>query len=84
MEQLVELKCKLLSRIEKSGEAFVSNAVVDGRFTAAVNLRSAEADVDACRRSCGGMRGRFAEQRRTAGAKALVKRPRDGMAEAIP
>jgi aromatic-L-amino-acid/L-tryptophan decarboxylase len=39
-----------LSRIEKSGEAFVANAIVDGRGAlrmCIVNFRGAEADVDA-------------------------------------
>jgi hypothetical protein len=49
-EELDELNRELLSRIEKSGEAFVSNAIVDGSFAlrmCIVNFRSTEADVDA-------------------------------------
>jgi aromatic-L-amino-acid/L-tryptophan decarboxylase len=49
-EELDELNHELLSRVEKSGEAFVSNAIVKGRFVlrmCIVNFRSTEADVDA-------------------------------------
>jgi glutamate/tyrosine decarboxylase-like PLP-dependent enzyme len=47
---LNELNEALLDRIQHSGEAFVSNAVLDGRYalrTCIVNFNTGEADVDA-------------------------------------
>jgi len=47
---LQRLNQELLSRVERSGEAFLSNAMVDGRFAlraCIVNFRTAPADVDA-------------------------------------
>jgi aromatic-L-amino-acid decarboxylase len=47
---LNELNQALLERIQASGEAFVSNAVVDGRYalrSCIVNFHTREADVDA-------------------------------------
>jgi glutamate/tyrosine decarboxylase-like PLP-dependent enzyme len=47
---LARLNQELLSRVERSGEAFLSNALVDGRFAlraCIVNFRTSEADVDA-------------------------------------
>jgi aromatic-L-amino-acid/L-tryptophan decarboxylase len=49
-DELDELNEKLLERIKASGEAFVSNAVIDGRFylrACIVNFRTQEADVRA-------------------------------------
>jgi aromatic-L-amino-acid/L-tryptophan decarboxylase len=48
--ELDALNQDILTRIEQSGEAFISNAVVDGRFVlrmCIVNFRTTEADVDA-------------------------------------
>jgi glutamate/tyrosine decarboxylase-like PLP-dependent enzyme len=47
---LARLNQELLSRVERSGEAFLSNAMVNGRFAlraCIVNFRTSEADVDA-------------------------------------
>ena len=47
---LDELNRKLMERVMAEGEAFVSNAVVDGKFllrACIVNFRTAEGDVDA-------------------------------------
>jgi len=44
------LNTELLSRVERSGEAFLSNAMVDGHFAlraCIVNFRTSEADVEA-------------------------------------
>jgi glutamate/tyrosine decarboxylase-like PLP-dependent enzyme len=49
-ESLNRLNRALLARIEKSGELFVSNAVIDGRFAlraCIVNFRTSEEDIDA-------------------------------------
>jgi glutamate/tyrosine decarboxylase-like PLP-dependent enzyme len=49
-EYLQQLNQELLSRVESSGEAFLSNAVVDGRFAlraCIVNFRTSAADIDA-------------------------------------
>jgi glutamate/tyrosine decarboxylase-like PLP-dependent enzyme len=49
-EQLTRLNQELLSRVERSGEAFLSNAVVNGRFAlraCIVNFRTSQADIDA-------------------------------------
>ena len=47
---LARLNQELLSRVERSGEAFLSNAMVNGRFAlraCIVNFRTSEADIDA-------------------------------------
>ena len=47
---LARVNQELLSRVERSGEAFLSNAMVDGRFAlraCIVNFRTSEADIDA-------------------------------------
>jgi glutamate/tyrosine decarboxylase-like PLP-dependent enzyme len=47
---LDSLNQDLLTRVERSGEAFLSNAVVDGRFAlraCVVNFRTTAADIDA-------------------------------------
>jgi len=49
-EELDRLNEEILGRVERSGEAFVSNAVVDGRFflrACIVNFRTERADVEA-------------------------------------
>jgi glutamate/tyrosine decarboxylase-like PLP-dependent enzyme len=49
-DRLNELNRDLLLRIEKSGEAFFSNAVIDGKFAlraCIVNFNTADEDVDA-------------------------------------
>ena len=50
-EQYLErLNQELLSRVERSGEAFLSNAVVNGRFAlraCIVNFRTSQADIEA-------------------------------------
>jgi glutamate/tyrosine decarboxylase-like PLP-dependent enzyme len=49
-ERLNRLNRDLLSRIEKSGEAFMSNAVVGGKFAlraCIVNFHTADEDVEA-------------------------------------
>ena len=49
-QQLERLNQELLSRVERSGEAFLSNAVVNGRFAlraCIVNFRTSQADVEA-------------------------------------
>ena len=49
-ERLNRLNRDLLTRIERSGEAFFSNAVIDGKFAlraCIVNFNTAEEDVDA-------------------------------------
>jgi glutamate/tyrosine decarboxylase-like PLP-dependent enzyme len=49
-QELERLNQELLSRVERSGEAFLSNAVVNGRFAlraCIVNFRTSQADVDA-------------------------------------
>jgi glutamate/tyrosine decarboxylase-like PLP-dependent enzyme len=50
LERLNRLNQDLLTRVEKSGEAFLSNAVVDGKFAlraCIVNFNTSEEDVDA-------------------------------------
>ena len=50
LERLNRLNQDLLSRVEKSGEAFLSNAVVDGKFAlraCIVNFNTSQEDVDA-------------------------------------
>ncbi len=45
---LNELNAALVTRVQKGGEAFISNAVIDGRFTlraCITNFRSTEADI---------------------------------------
>ncbi len=47
---LERLNQELLSRVERSGDAFLSNAIVNGRFAlraCIVNFRTSQADVDA-------------------------------------
>ena len=47
---LHRLNEQLLTRVERSGEAFLSNAVVNGRFAlraCIVNFRTSLADIDA-------------------------------------
>src|SRR4029079_7396127 len=49
-QHLEKLNQELLSRVERSGEAFLSNAMVNGRFAlraCIVNFRTSEADIDA-------------------------------------
>ena len=49
-EYLQQLNQELLSRVERSGEAFLSNAMIDGRFAlraCIVNFRTSQADIDA-------------------------------------
>ncbi len=49
-EYLQRLNQELLSRVERSGEAFLSNAIVGGRFAlraCIVNFRTSAEDVDA-------------------------------------
>jgi aromatic-L-amino-acid/L-tryptophan decarboxylase len=49
-EYLNQLNQRLLAEIEKSGEAFLSNAVVDGKFvlrSCIVNFRASTADMEA-------------------------------------
>jgi len=49
-QQLEKLNQELLSRIERSGEAFLSNAIVNGRFalrSCIVNFRTSDADIEA-------------------------------------
>jgi glutamate/tyrosine decarboxylase-like PLP-dependent enzyme len=49
-EYLDRLNQELLTRIERSGEAFLSNAIVEGRFAlraCIVNFRTSRADIDA-------------------------------------
>ena len=47
---LHQLNQELLTRVERSGEAFLSNAMVDGRFAlraCIVNFRTSLADIEA-------------------------------------
>jgi hypothetical protein len=47
---LDRLNRQILAAVERSGEAFLSNAVVDGRFAlraCIVNFRTSESDIDA-------------------------------------
>ena len=47
---LNELNEELLARVEKSGKAFFSNAVIDGKFAlraCIVNFRTSDADIEA-------------------------------------
>ena len=49
-DYLQRLNQELLSRVERSGEAFLSNAMVNGRFAlraCIVNFRTSQADIDA-------------------------------------
>ena len=49
-ESLNHLNRDLLARVEKSGEAFLSNAVIDGKFAlraCIVNFRTSDADIEA-------------------------------------
>jgi aromatic-L-amino-acid/L-tryptophan decarboxylase len=49
-EFLNRLNRDLLDRVEKSGEAFLSNAVIDGKFAlraCIVNFRTSEEDIEA-------------------------------------
>jgi glutamate/tyrosine decarboxylase-like PLP-dependent enzyme len=51
-EQLNALNATLLERLQRSGRAMVSNAVVDGRFVlraCIVNFRTSRADLEALR-----------------------------------
>ena len=46
---LDQLNCELLTRLQNSGEAYLSNAVIHGRFvlrTCIVNFRSSSADIE--------------------------------------
>jgi aromatic-L-amino-acid/L-tryptophan decarboxylase len=48
-QHLARLNQELLSRVERSGEAFLSNAMVNGRFAlraCIVNFRTTEADIE--------------------------------------
>jgi aromatic-L-amino-acid decarboxylase len=49
-DYLQRLNQELLSRVERSGEAFLSNAIVNGRFAlraCIVNFRTSQADIEA-------------------------------------
>jgi glutamate/tyrosine decarboxylase-like PLP-dependent enzyme len=49
-QYLEKLNQELLSRVERSGEAFLSNAMVNGRFAlraCIVNFRTSETDIEA-------------------------------------
>jgi glutamate/tyrosine decarboxylase-like PLP-dependent enzyme len=49
-QYLQRLNQELLSRVERSGQAFLSNAMVNGRFAlraCIVNFRTSEADIEA-------------------------------------
>jgi glutamate/tyrosine decarboxylase-like PLP-dependent enzyme len=49
-DYLQRLNQELLSRVERSGDAFLSNAMVNGRFAlraCIVNFRTSQADIDA-------------------------------------
>jgi len=49
-QYLQRLNQELLSRVERSGQAFLSNAMVNGRFAlraCIVNFRTSQADIDA-------------------------------------
>src|SRR5581483_9009269 len=49
-EYLNELNRRLLEAIEKSGEAFISNAVIDGKYVlrfCVVNFRASTGDIEA-------------------------------------
>ena len=49
-ESLDRLNRDLLGRVEKSGEAFLSNAVIDGKFAlraCIVNFRTSDEDIEA-------------------------------------
>jgi aromatic-L-amino-acid/L-tryptophan decarboxylase len=49
-DYLQRLNQELLSRVERSGDAFLSNAMVNGRFAlraCIVNFRTSQADVEA-------------------------------------
>ncbi len=49
-ERLNRLNRDLLDEVEKSGEAFFSNAVIDGRFAlraCIVNFNTTDEDIDA-------------------------------------
>lgn len=49
-DYLNELNSALLERLQKSGEAFLSNAIIDSRYTlraCVVNFRTTAADIDA-------------------------------------
>jgi hypothetical protein len=49
-ESLNRLNRDLLARVEKSGEAFLSNAVIDGKFAlraCIVNFHTSDADIEA-------------------------------------
>jgi aromatic-L-amino-acid/L-tryptophan decarboxylase len=61
-ELLNSVNRDLLTRVEKSGEAFLSNAVIDGKFAlraCIVNFRTSDADIEALP----GILGRIADQR---------------------
>ena len=61
-EWLNNLNRDLLTRVEKSGEAFLSNAVIGGKFAlraCIVNIRTSDGDIDALP----GILGRIADQR---------------------
>ncbi len=61
-EWLNNLNRDLLTRVEKSGEAFLSNAVIGGKFAlraCIVNFRTSDGDIDALP----GILGRIADQR---------------------
>jgi aromatic-L-amino-acid decarboxylase len=49
-EYLNQLNTELLTRLQNSGEAYISNAVIDGRFAlraCIVNFRTSLADIEA-------------------------------------
>ena len=49
-QQLERLNQRLLTRVERSGEAFLSNALVNGRFAlraCIVNFRTSQTDIEA-------------------------------------
>ena len=48
-EYLNTLNQQLLSRVQRGGEAFISNAVIDGRYllrACVVNFRTRQSDMD--------------------------------------
>ena len=70
-EALNRLNRDLLDRVEKSGEAFLSNAVIDGKFAlraCIVNFRTSEEDIEALP----GILKRIAQQSTVLGPSSVV------------
>ena len=70
-EYLNELNRRLLEAIEKSGEAFISNAVISGKYAlrfCIVNFRASTGDIEAMPPLVAGLGGRIHAELRSSAA----------------